>query len=87
MEIIHLYDISEKNFTWDVTEVHPIKEYEENGQKFCEPCEPKEADFWSVYIHVTQLGLICVADVKTEADAYKFESILMAIAANYEPKK
>lgn len=48
-------------------EVHPcMVEHDEKGVEFITQCEPHEADFWSVYVHLCKGGLSCIADFESE---------------------
>jgi hypothetical protein len=58
---------------WDEIEIHPIIE-DENG--YCEVINEGQESFWSVYLHQTNGGLRCVADLPTKNDALKFEQLL-----------
>lgn len=58
---------------WDAIEIYPIFE-DENG--FCEVTSEGQESFWSVYLHQTNCGLRCVADLPTKNDALKFEQLL-----------
>jgi len=58
---------------WDEIEIHPIVE-DENG--FCEVVNEGQESFWSVYLHQTNGGLNCIADLPTKNDALKFEQLL-----------
>ena len=58
---------------WDEIEIHPIVE-DENG--FCEVVNEGQESFWSVYLHQTNGGLKCIADLPTKNDALKFEQLL-----------
>jgi hypothetical protein len=68
-------------YLFDGLEIHPVKEYpvhvhtqDSNAgrQTFCEPCEPHEADFWSVYGHLVTGGIECFADFSTLEAAEDF---------------
>lgn len=75
MKILNLVELPE-NFSFNGLEIAPIKEYEENGQKFAEVCEPEEAEFWSVYVHLTEGGAMCIADVTSLEEAEKLAEFL-----------
>jgi hypothetical protein len=70
-----LYDnIIEEHSHIDAFEVHPVKKIEEYD---CfEICEDEDADMWSVYQHLTEGGIECIADFETEKDALSFQKIL-----------
>jgi len=65
--------ISEELVPWDFLEVHPVKEIETG---FFETCNNGEEDFWSVYLHRIEGGLICIADVKTENEANELSKLI-----------
>lgn len=58
----------------DGIEIWPIKKY----LNFSEQCESTEADYWSVFIHITGYGIDCVADFVEERMAYEFAKSLIA---------
>ena len=73
---------------WNNIEVHPVKEFKKGTKNaFCEQCEPKEADFWSVFLHLTEGGLLCVADLPTEELANDLEQLLMLTQKAYTTVK
>lgn len=50
---------------FDGYEIQPCRRYldaEEPGLSFVEPCEPHEADFWTVYGHVAGEGVHAIGD-------------------------
>jgi hypothetical protein len=71
---------------WDEVEYHPCKTVNdgENGQ-YTEQCEPDEAEFWSVYLHDIQGGILCVADVENETQAKNLASLIERAAQFYTP--
>ncbi len=71
---------------WNGIEVHPCKEYPDGkGASFVEQCEPEEADFWSVYLHLKAGGLECVADLPTEALANSLADLLTLTQKAFKP--
>ena len=62
---------------FDGLEVHPVREYHENGYSWCEQCEPEEAEFWSVYGHLKEGEVDCFEDFETEAEADAFAEKLL----------
>lgn len=58
---------------YDATEITPcaIDFYDPDDPKkqSVEPCEPEDADMWSVYLHLKEGGVECIADCATEEDA------------------
>lgn len=50
---------------FDCLEVHPCM-YIDDTKVEVEQCEPSEAHFWSVYVHLVEGGLYCIADCPTE---------------------
>lgn len=72
---------------FDCVEVHPcqIIEKGKNGKKdIVEQCEPKDADFWSVYVHLKRGGLECIADCVTKKEAETFEKFVNSIIEHYD---
>jgi hypothetical protein len=59
----------------DALEIHPVQE---RADRSCEPCTPEEADFWSVYGHLTEGGVLCLEDFTTEAKARAFAETLLS---------
>jgi hypothetical protein len=71
---------------WTNTEVHPCHTIEKgkNGSKdIVEQCEPEQAEFWSVYVHLNEGGVDCVADCDTEEEANEFAEFLEKTAKQY----
>lgn len=50
----------------DGLEVSPCRP---DGDDSVEVCEPAQAEFWSLYVHLATGGVDWVADYRTEADA------------------
>jgi hypothetical protein len=67
---------------WDNVEVHPCKDYPEGTEQ----CEPEEAEFWSVYLHMVAGGLCCIADLPTQELAETFADMVRNLAAKYKPE-
>jgi len=78
--------------TWDDAVYYPVHgtgHFETQGDKrgleILEQCEPEEAEFWSVYLHLDRAGLTCVADVPTEEVAKKLTLMFQKSAENHIP--
>lgn len=56
---------------FDGLEIHPVRNLfpPGRGETWCEPCEPHEAEFWSVYGHCREGGIECFKDFDTELEA------------------
>ncbi|MBK9511007.1 MAG: hypothetical protein IPP61_11000 [Cytophagaceae bacterium] len=63
---------------WDDFEYYPI--IKEND--FCEECEIGEESFWSVFVHLKEGGLACIADVPNQSDALRLISFLKVLQKN-----
>lgn len=66
---------------FDEFEYHPCKVVDEDKNlkkeiQSIEQCEPEEAEFWSVYVHLIGGGLDCIADCATEDEAKQLIEIL-----------
>ena len=75
---------------YDGLEVHPVRDAnwneetqgkrpfspDDDNEIWCEPCEPEEAHFWSVYGHLKAGGMVCFEDFPTEAEARSFAATL-----------
>lgn len=61
---------------YDAFEYHPCHTHFLGEKEIVEQCMSEEADFWSVYIHLKQGGLSCIADLCTEQDCVDFISLL-----------
>ena len=77
-------------YKFDCFEVHPCKVVDGEAEfptiKQCvEQCEREEAEFWSVYVHLTGGGLDCIADCETEELANQLVEFLKALCVNYKP--
>lgn len=62
----------------DGLELHPVREITDGGVPYCEQCEPGEAQFWSVFGHLKEGGVVCFEDFETEAPARLFAEELLA---------
>ena len=52
---------------YDDLEIHPVRHLEDHD---CwEPCEPDQADMWSLYGHLNTGGLQCIGDFKSHEAA------------------
>jgi hypothetical protein len=49
---------------FDDYEVHGVKEFHEDGMKWCEQVGDSEAEFWSLYGHIPKQGLECIGDFR-----------------------
>lgn len=65
---------------FDGLEIHPVRELtdETDGTRYCEQCTPQEAQFWSVYGHLREGGVLCLEDFETEAAARRYAHNLLA---------
>jgi len=70
------YDPSGKYY--DDIEIHPI--IEENG--VCDRCKEGEESYWSVYLHIRNEGIECIADLKTKRQANEFASLIAKLLFN-----
>ena len=66
--------------SFDGLEIHPVRELidEDDGSSYCEQCEPHEAQFWSVYGHLIEGGVLCFEDFPSQAAARAFAETLLA---------
>lgn len=63
---------------YDAFEVHPVAEYTgKDGQTYCEVCEESEAHFWSVYGHLPEGGIECLADYRTREFAEEIQQLFL----------
>jgi hypothetical protein len=64
----------------ELLEIHPVQERADtdDGFSYCEQCTPEEADFWSVYGHLREGGVLCLEDFTTEAEARAFAETLLS---------
>lgn len=53
----------------------------EDGRVITETCNEEDAEFWSVYLHATGVGMKCVADFWLEEDAEAFWKSLSEMVA------
>lgn len=84
---ITLYnDLMGESTTFDYVEVHPVKEEKDyildNGEiselgSFYEQCEEHEAEMWSIYIHMPENGIECIADCDTKETANALADMLL----------
>ena len=65
---------------FDGLEVHPVRQWIENGQSYCEVCVPEDAHFWSVYGRLKEDGrLMCFSDFDTQAEAEADKTMLLKV--------
>lgn len=71
---------------FDGFEIHPCKEYKApSGARFIEQIdEGEQADMWSVYVHLKEGGLSCIADLDTEQQALDFVEMIETLLNNHE---
>jgi len=74
---------------FDGFELHPCKVI--NGvdsilaeHEYIEQCEPNEAEFWSVYVHLVGAGLDCIADCENEQQAKNLIAFLEGLIRNFK---
>ncbi|HEY5392458.1 MAG TPA: hypothetical protein VIJ57_10110 [Hanamia sp.] len=77
---------------FDGFEINPCKvvngeENFPNKMQCIEQCEPHEAQFWSVYVHLFGAGLDCIADCETEQEAKDLVEFLKALIVFYKGEK
>ena len=67
--------------SFDALEIHPcaVVGHDSIGGEIVEPCEPEDADFWTVYGHYRTGGTDDFGDFATEAEAIAFHDRLIAI--------
>ena len=77
--------------TFDGLEIHPVRDHNwdddtmgirpfhvpDYHETCCEPCQPGEEHFWSVYGHLTEGGILCIEDFVSEAEARAFSAQLL----------
>lgn len=53
---------------YDAVEMHPVAREIRDGMELFEQCEPDSPDLhcWSVYLHMKEGGITCIADCPTE---------------------
>lgn len=59
----------------------PVKHQSEG---YVESCDPSEADFWSVYLCLTNGEFSCIADCDTKEEAESLANFLKKIVKNHE---
>lgn len=67
---------------FDEIEVHPCRYIDKDS---IEQCEPNDAHFWTVYYHLTDGGLDCIADFATKKLANTFKNFLESFLKKYKP--
>ncbi|MFZ1806394.1 MAG: hypothetical protein WAU36_04185 [Cyclobacteriaceae bacterium] len=65
---------------FNAIEIHPCKLIDEHN---VQQCEPQEAQIWSLYIHLCQGGLECIADFASEDLANNFRNFLNSFKTLY----
>ena len=65
----------------DAIEIQPVRYFDINGDKDqVEPCEEGQEDFWSVYIHIPDNGVECIADVDSKQTAILLRDAIVKIS-------
>ena len=56
---------------YDAVEVHPVTREVIGDREYFDQCEPDDPNrhCWSVYLHLTEGGIECIADCMSEAHA------------------
>jgi hypothetical protein len=56
---------------YDAVEVHPVAREIRDGMDLFEQCDPDSPDLhcWSVYLHMKEGGISCIADCPNEETA------------------
>jgi len=75
--------------SFDGLEVHPVRDYNRDKastdsmpvdhETRCDPCPPHEAEFWSVYGHCREGGILCIEDFDSEKQALDFARHLLDV--------
>ena len=72
---------------WDEIEVHPVMVIQEKDESICEICDEGKEDFWSVYLHDIEGGIVCIADVEDKAQANNLAQLIRNCTNNFKPLK
>ena len=77
-------ELIDVNTPYDHAEYHPVKDVSPSEEEctMFEQCESSEADMWSVYLHIPEQGLECIADCsdsKTASDLAEMINRLLTI--------
>jgi hypothetical protein len=82
---IKFQKVEPNNFNaWDDIEVSAVCKVDEEN---VETCEESEADFYSVYLHQKEGGVVCVADLPTKEEAEKLGDLILNAAKSYNPTR
>ena len=65
---------------WDDVEVHPVWD---DGEGNCDVCDKGQETYWSVYLHLVEGGVICIADLPNEKLANDFAAVIEGAVKNY----
>lgn len=68
---------------YNCLEIHPCKHVDEENVS---TCGPDEAEFWTVYYHLVEGGLYCIADFDTESNAIDFKKFLESFLKFHAPE-
>ena len=95
-----MLDFTPSEHNWNGIEVYPCRNasYKNKENKTItgvEQCEEGAAEFYSVYLHITDKdgsnervgGLECIADLPTKDLAEKLANVIKRAAANYRPNE
>jgi hypothetical protein len=61
---------------WDNVEIHPMQNIDSP-----ELCEEDEAEFYSIFLHLTSGGLKCIADLPSKELAYSLKETMLRFLA------
>ena len=70
--VLQIYELPQ-GLIWDDVEVHPVARLEDGS---CEVVDEGEHSFWSVYVHLVEGGVQCVADLFSKKQALTFADFL-----------
>lgn len=73
---LEIHPVRDHNWDDDAMGVHPFH-IPDGHETCCEPCQPGEEHFWSVYGHLTEGGILCIEDFPTETEARAFAAQLL----------
>jgi len=54
---------------FEAYEIHGVRDFDDEGGKYCEQVPDDEAEFWTLYGHIPSAGLESIGDLKTRAFA------------------
>lgn len=77
-------DSFEGDWTWDNVEIDRCRDDNGNTYTIDDDTDIQPNDFWSVYLHKTSGGVVCIADVPTVEQANDLKNLITSALATFK---